>query len=98
MPRADRVDCSHCGLPVPRGLVVADATEQFCCGGCRTAWDILHASGLDQYYRLPVRREAAVVSSGKRFEEFDHPAFHALYVKPRADGLAETRLYLEGVH
>ena len=91
--------CAHCGLPVPAGLVARGAAEPFCCNGCRTAWRILHDSGLEQYYRLPERRGVAVRASGRSFEEFDHPSFHELYVRlAPGTGLAETDLYLEGVH
>jgi len=61
-------------------------------------WGILHDAGLEGYYRLPERRGLPVATSGRTFEEFDHPAFHALYVRTRPDGLLETELYLEGVH
>lgn len=97
LPQAD-LACAHCTLPVPPGLLREGAAQQFCCSGCRTVWEILHEQGLDGYYRLAERREAPVRQSGRGFEEFDHPAFHALYVRPRADGLLETELYLEGVH
>ncbi|MCL4866558.1 MAG: heavy metal translocating P-type ATPase metal-binding domain-containing protein, partial [Gemmatimonadales bacterium] len=90
--------CAHCGLPVPPGLVVPDRGDQFCCTGCEAVWGILHEAGLEGYYRLPERRGLAVATSGRSFEEFDHPAFHALYVRSRPDGLLETELYLEGVH
>ena len=90
--------CAHCGLPVPAGLVAPGAERQFCCSGCRTAYAIIHESGLERFYRLPDRRGAPVAASGKSFEEFDHPTFRALYVRRRPDGLAETELYLEGIH
>ncbi len=90
--------CAHCGLPVPAGLVVDDTAEQFCCAGCRTVFEILHAHGLDQYYRFAEKREAPVRASGRSYDEFDHPTFHDLYVRPRPGGLAEVELYLEGVH
>ncbi len=96
--RAAVVDCTHCGLPVPAGLVAPGEEHQFCCSGCRTAFAIIHQSGLDRFYRLPDRRGAPVTASGKSFEEFDHPTFRALYVRRRPDGLAEAELYLEGVH
>ncbi|MBX9928632.1 MAG: cadmium-translocating P-type ATPase [Gemmatimonadaceae bacterium] len=89
--------CAHCTLPVPAGERRPDATAQFCCHGCRTAWELLHAHGLDQYYRFAETRDRAVTPSGKQFEEFDHEAFRALYVT--AAGTAErVELYLEGVH
>ena len=92
------VTCAHCGLDVPEGLVPHDASRAFCCGGCATAWEVLHASGLDHYYALSRRREARVETSGRSFEEFDHEAFAERYVRTRPDGLAEADLYLEGVH
>lgn len=90
--------CAHCGLPVAKGLVDPAASVQFCCAGCRTVFQLLHDTGLDGYYRLAERRALAVSASGRRFEEFDHPAFHAVHVRTRPDGLLETEFYLEGVH
>lgn len=37
-------------------------------------------------------------SSGRSFEEFDHPAFAELYIRTGTSGLNETELLLEGVH
>jgi Cu2+-exporting ATPase len=92
------VSCDHCGLTVPPGLVETGAAHQFCCAGCRTAWDIIHDAGLERYYAFSERRGAAVQSTGRKFEEFDHDAFEALYVRTRSDGLRTAELYLEGVH
>jgi Cu2+-exporting ATPase len=90
--------CAHCALPVPAGLIEPDAAEQFCCAGCRTAFQLIHDAGLAQYYRLGERRETPVAASGRSFEEFDHPAFHARYVRGLPGGASEAELYLEGVH
>lgn len=92
------VGCRHCGLPVPGGFVDPAAEAQFCCAGCRTAFAILNAHGLGQYYDLPIRREVAVRSTGQSYEQFDHAAFRELYVTRGDDGLARVELYLEGVH
>lgn len=90
--------CAHCGLAVPPDAVRADDQPSFCCAGCATAWDILHAGGLERYYELSERRGTAVASSGRSYDEFDHPAFEELYVRRDADGTASAELYLEGVH
>ncbi len=97
-PPPDEHACAHCGLDVPRGLLEPDAGQQFCCAGCRTAWAILHQNGLERYYDLPDRRDRPVQSSGRTYEDFDHPAFHALYVTGVPGGLSRVELYLEGVH
>ncbi|MBI3569174.1 MAG: heavy metal translocating P-type ATPase [Gemmatimonadetes bacterium] len=90
--------CAHCALPVPEGFLEPAAPRQFCCSGCRTAWSIIHEHGLEDYYAFAERREGPVLASGRSFEEFDHDAFHALYVRPVTGGLVECDLYLERVH
>ncbi|HEX9165877.1 MAG TPA: heavy metal translocating P-type ATPase metal-binding domain-containing protein, partial [Gemmatimonadales bacterium] len=97
-PAGTDVTCAHCGLPVPSGLVQPGDERQFCCSGCATAWELIHAAGLERYYRFDERRGEAVTSTGRWYEEFDHPAFEALYVRTRPDGLRQVELYLEGVH
>ncbi len=95
------IDCSHCGLPVPAGLVEPQSEHQFCCSGCRLAFDVIQGSGLDQFYRIKERvdepgRPAA--SSGRRYQEFDDPSFMSLYGRTTSEGLTTIELYLEGVH
>lgn len=90
--------CTHCGSSVPPALLDADAREQFCCEGCRAAYEFLSAHGLDAYTAFREKRESAVRPTGRTYEEFDHPAFAELYVRPAKGGLSATELYLEGVH
>jgi Cu2+-exporting ATPase len=95
------VECDHCGLPVPAGLVEDGAKLQFCCNGCRVAFQVIHEHGLDGYYDIKARIEApdeAAHVSGKSFVEFDDPAFHRLYCRTLPSGLETVELYLEGVH
>jgi Cu2+-exporting ATPase len=90
--------CAHCGLEVPLGGCDPLADHQFCCSGCRAAWELIHAAGLEAYYHGEDRRALPVVASGRRYQEFDHQAFHALYVRDLPGGLRETELYLDQVH
>jgi Cu2+-exporting ATPase len=95
------VECSHCSLPVPAGLVDDDSELQFCCNGCRVAYEVIHEHGLDGYYEIKSRIEAPeqpAQRSGRGFAEFDDPAFHRLYCQSLPSGLAMVELYLEGVH
>ena len=93
--------CTHCGLPVPAGLVEAERELQFCCNGCRTVHQVIHEHGLDQFYQvahatgdMPWKASP----SGRSFEDFDDPAFLDLYARPLGQGLQQVELYLEGVH
>ena len=95
------VECDHCSLPVPTGLVDEDAELQFCCNGCRVAYEVIHQHGLDGYYDIKSRIEAPeqpAQRSGRAFAEFDDPAFHRLYCRALPSGLETVELYLEGVH
>jgi Cu2+-exporting ATPase len=101
--RAERAghDCAHCALPVPAGLVEAEAEHQFCCAACRTAYEVIHACGLDRYYALRERTASKgerARGAGERFERFDDPAFTRLYCAAAPGGLLGTSLRLEGVH
>ena len=90
--------CAHCGLPVPAGLREPEGHPWFCCSGCRVAHQVIRDGGLARYYGFAERRPRPVAASGRGFEEFDHPSFHARYVRGAPGGGCETDLYLEGVH
>ena len=95
------VSCTHCALPVPVALIEADSDLQFCCHGCRAVYAMIHDQGLGRYYDLigeDEQRGLPARTTGRSYEEFDDPSFHELYVRPAADGLLATDLYLEGVH
>jgi Cu2+-exporting ATPase len=97
-----KVACSHCGLTVPPGLVEENGKDQFCCHGCRTAYEVIHACGLESYYRLrsgdEVDGTTPAQSTGRRYAEFDDAAFGQMYVRNLPGGLAGVELYLQGVH
>lgn len=96
-----RAGCAHCGLDVPPGLVEAGNTEQFCCAGCRTAYEIIHGCGLDRFYALRdehAETPAPVTRSGRRYAEMDEPAFQRGHARGVAGGACAVELFLEGVH
>ena len=100
--RAERASaaltCGHCGLEAALGDARMLDGETYCCAGCETAASIIRQSGLTGFYALPDRITNRVAVSGRSFAEFDHEAFQSAHVSPRADGLNEIALYLEGVH
>ncbi|MCA9238824.1 MAG: heavy metal translocating P-type ATPase, partial [Planctomycetales bacterium] len=96
-----RVECAHCGLPVPKGLIDPTAAHQFCCNGCRTVYEMIHANGLERFYRL---RDAAdsqpakALTQSQDYQAFDDPAFLERQTRPTSGGLRAVELRLEGVH
>lgn len=98
---ATAIACSHCGLPVPRGLVEPGADDQFCCNGCRTVYHMIREHGLDAFYRIrddsddtPTRAP----TTHRRYDEFADPTFRDLYCRPAGQGVSSIDLSLEGVH
>lgn len=76
-----------------------EATEQFCCNGCRAVFKMIHAQGLQAYYMLRGDEEAAPAQEVVgHYEELDGSNFLARNCSARPDGLMTTELYLEGVH
>src|SRR6186713_2801200 len=91
--------CAHCGLPVA-ARDVTGAAPFFCCAGCRTVYEIVHAAGLSGYYSyqdrsaaVPVRARAAF-----KYQELDDPGFQAQHCRAGANGEVSIELVLEGVH
>ncbi len=93
--------CHHCGLSVPAGLVDASASQQFCCSGCRVAYETIHGCGLDDYYavrdRLAKERKPAK-SSGQGYTAFDSSVFLDQHAVQLSDGLESIDFYVDGVH
>ena len=96
----ENVACAHCSLPVPAGLVEENATEQFCCNGCRGVYQLLHDRGLGGFYDgLDDEQQMAPVRpTGRSYATYDDPKFQELHAKPVQGGLARVHLYLEGIH
>lgn len=72
-----RIRCAHCTLPVPEGLLRDEREEQFCCGACEMAYDMIHACGMERYYDLSERsggERQPAAGAGKRYEELDAAA------------------------
>lgn len=97
----DVIACAHCAEPVPAGLIDRDVFEQFCCHGCRSVFRLIHSCELDRYYRL--REQAGeqpkpVQATGKRYAEYDDPAFATMYVRFIDDRFRSCDLFLQNVH
>lgn len=95
------ISCAHCQLPVPTGLVAPGSLHQFCCTGCSTVWQLLHAEGLEAFYQICHSVSSRPIQANNTLEdcsEFDDPSFQATYVRQLPNGLNEVRLMLEGMH
>ena len=84
--------CLHCGLEV--GTASSGGAE-FCCGGCRAAYDVVRGLGLDSYYQ---RRRLDAAQRPLRPDEDAAPVDHAGWVRTGGDGIHSLHLMVEGLH
>ncbi len=95
------VYCDHCALPVPAGLIVPEATQQFCCSGCEMVYQMLHSCDLDQYYQKAQEERSKPDPRSNQppaYAEFDDEVFARLYTRILSPKERQIELYLEGVH
>lgn len=103
-PSGLEVRCAHCSLPVPRGRVREGESEQFCCGGCAAAWEMIRSCGLERYYEYAAMARAsggalgAARTSERSYAEFDDPVFLGLHAPEVGGGARRVRLRVDGLH
>lgn len=95
--------CFHCGLPVaPPAEVRAPVRNQmrsFCCNGCKSVCEAIHAAGLEGFYQRTPEGEVLgpPPEPPKELALYDIDAVQEEFV----DSLGETReinLLVEGIH
>jgi Cu2+-exporting ATPase len=98
---ATQTACTHCGLPVPRGLIEQGSPHQFCCQGCRAVFSIIHTEGLDDYYAMRRSLEtdkARVPEASIQYDAYDDPAFAEAFSTAHEDGTTTATLSVDGLH
>ena len=97
-----RVECFHCGLPVPTDAMCESLLEgvarKFCCAGCEAAAATIVALGLSVYYRQ--REEPAGKpddSTLSALDAYDDALLVGDAVVHEPDGRHAARLVLEGM-
>lgn len=97
------IDCSHCGLPVPVGLVEHGSEHQFCCRGCEGAYQLIHANGLDSFYQMTTANRSDFTLKNRpelsdRYSEFDSQMFAEKFVRSTNPTQSQIQLALDGIH
>lgn len=99
--------CSHCDEAVV-SAVYDDRNDPehqkiFCCHGCLTVYQIIHAKGLDDYYMIKdqagtFKRRSPVDIKPSKYLYLDDADFQNEYSYINSDGLRTMEFYLEGIH
>ncbi|MDX1930839.1 MAG: heavy metal translocating P-type ATPase metal-binding domain-containing protein [Pirellulaceae bacterium] len=94
--------CIHCGQATDV-LASTDPQQVFCCSGCRSAYELIHGWGLDEFYALREQLRpasaSAVVTGPDRYVQFDEPEFLGRSApRLQADGTYMAELAVAGLH
>ena len=93
--------CDHCGLEVPPALREEQVELQFCCSGCRVAYEVINDCGLEDFYSVRESAQRGKQRSsgvGGDYAAFDCEAFLEKHATQTSSGLMAIELRLEGVH
>ena len=104
MPSSSHTRCYHCGLPVS-GAAACDAEingekRSFCCAGCKTVCQVIHESGLDDFYnRLNYQSaEAPPPETPLDLEQYDLPEVQVDFVRTLEAEKKQAHLLVDGIH
>ena len=80
-------NCFHCGQPIKQHERVTRAIKgeehDFCCHGCASVCEVIHDSGLDNFYRLSpetARPSAKQIASESNVEFYDYDEVQSEFV------------------
>lgn len=93
--------CVHCDELAFRPIFQEGQT--FCCEGCLTVYQVLHAKGLEEYYAIKDRagiykRRSPVEVQSQQYAYLDEASFRQEYSYTDDTGNSVMEFYLEGIH
>lgn len=99
-------DCFHCGQPLkaaaPFVAQIDGQPRNFCCAGCQTLAQTLHAAGFGHLYGDVTRFARPIDAEARREAEpvwaaYDTPELRAQFVRPAGEGRSEVTLAPENI-
>ncbi len=93
-----KTSCAHCGDECREERILF-AEQSFCCEGCKTVYEILHASDLTQFYNID--RNAGLSLKGKKQAQYawlDDSEAAAKVVEFSNDKITKLTLHLPQIH
>ena len=83
--------CSHCKLDFNKDQMIFKNNNYFCCKGCESVWEILHESGLDEFYNKLGKNTLNPVNLQKQNANYDE------FITKTKDGFSQIHLIINGI-
>lgn len=97
--------CFHCGLPAQGSAAcmgdIGAEKHYFCCGGCLSVCQVIHESGLDNFYQRLKKRESTIApppDAPTDMDQYDLAEVQSEFIQSLADGTSKTQLMVAGIH
>lgn len=95
---AQEKPCFHCGTASLNDRYLSDG-HQFCCLGCKTVYELLHANGMEEFYRLESFPGAQPVSqSNNAFAVLERPEVAEALLEFNDGAQGVVNLYIPSIH
>ncbi len=100
-------DCFHCRTPIQANCTatrqIAGSTQSFCCEGCATVAAVIHASGLETYYKKRTALPRPVDESGHSMplefsELFDDQVIQDQFVESEDGEILNAKFIVHNLH
>ena len=93
--------CIHCGNSCGKSPVIFDE-KPFCCSGCSTVYQILHASDLKQYYHIEpmagIRIESENLPDNETYAFLDLDQFKNKILSFSESGISKVSFFIPEIH
>ncbi|MFQ6341534.1 heavy metal translocating P-type ATPase [Campylobacter sp. VTCC 70190] len=83
--------CEHCRLDYKQAQMIEYKGKFFCCKGCESVWEILHESGLDEFYEKLGNQTLNPISFQKAMKNYDE------FITQTKEGFSEIYLMIHGI-
>ncbi|MCR6575822.1 heavy metal translocating P-type ATPase [Campylobacter insulaenigrae] len=84
--------CKHCQLNFKQEQMIEKNGNYFCCNGCQSVYEILHDSGLEEFYDKLGNQTLNPVEFKYEYKDYQK------YITKTKDGLSEIFLLIEDIH
>ncbi|MCR6591672.1 heavy metal translocating P-type ATPase [Campylobacter insulaenigrae] len=84
--------CKHCQLNFKQEQMIENNGNYFCCNGCQSVYEILHDSGLEEFYDKLGNQTLNPVEFKYEYKDYQK------YITKTKDGLSEIFLLIEDIH
>ncbi|MBR8464837.1 cadmium-translocating P-type ATPase [Campylobacter sp. faydin G-140] len=89
--------CSHCKLSFDdSAAILTSQGQKFCCNGCKNVYEILHSSGLDEFYDRLGKNTLSPVCDTQNLNK-NLQSIYQNYVK-NDNGFNKINLIIDGIH